>query len=180
MARFVAFLRGLNVGGHRVTMDELRGHFEAVGLASVQSFLASGNVAFETGDADAHALEQRIERQLADALGYEVPTFLRTASEVRAIAEREPFAAEVVDASDGKLQVAMLREAPDAEARAEVLGMATDADRLAIVGRELFWLPSGGMRDADLDLQAIERLLGEMTMRTRRTVERIAAEHAAT
>jgi uncharacterized protein (DUF1697 family) len=172
--RFVAFLGGINVGGHRVRKDELRALFEALGFTEVSTFLASGNVIFDVVDG-ADDIEARIGKELAAQLGYEVPTFVRTAEEVRVIAGRAPFASELLEASSGKLQVTMLRVAPDTQAREGVLARATDDDRLAIVGRELFWLPSGGISDSVLDLVAIYRLLGPGTMRTRNTIGRIVA-----
>ena len=179
MARMVAFLRGLNVGGHRVTMDVLCKRFEAMGFGDVSSFLASGNVLF-SADADGadaiDEMERRIEAGLGAELGYAVPAFVRTAGEVRAIADHAPFPADVIAASEGKLQVALLRTAPDAAASERVLRLATAADRLAIAGRELYWLPSGPMSQSALDLMEIGRALPPMTMRTARTIERIAAK----
>jgi len=175
--QFVAFLGGLNVGGHRVKMDDLRRRFEALGFTSVQTFLASGNVIFVTDGNDADAIERRIEHELAASLGYAVPTFVRSAEEVRAIAAAAPFAPEVVAASAGKLQVSLLRASPDTEMHGQVLRLATTADRLAIMRRELFWLPSGRMSDSQLDLVAIFKLLGPATMRTMSTVARIAARY---
>ncbi len=87
------------------------------------------------------------------------------------------FAAKLVDASKGKLQVALLIAAPSAKARREVLALASDQDRLDVVGRELFWLPQGGVLDSPLDWKAIERLLGVSTMRTKSTLDQIAARH---
>src|SRR4051812_42161160 len=104
MTRFFAFLRGINVGGHKVTMDRLRKEFETLGLADVSTFIASGNVVFEADDGDGAALERRIERHLADTLGYEVPTFLRTGKELSRIAKHNPFA----DSDGGTLFVAFL------------------------------------------------------------------------
>ena len=78
MPRYAGLLRGLNVGGHRVRMDRLRGLFEDLGLEEVTTVLASGNVVFTTRSADLDGVEQVIERRLADQLGYEVATFLRT------------------------------------------------------------------------------------------------------
>ena len=43
MSRYAAFLRGMNVGGHRLSNDELRSHFAALGFAEVATFRASGN-----------------------------------------------------------------------------------------------------------------------------------------
>lgn len=177
--QYVAFLGGLNVGGHRVKMEALRTRFEALGFTTVSTFLASGNVIFaadeDNVDAPAHDIERQIEKDLAAALGYDVPAFVRSADEVRAIAAYAPFAEELLNASAGKLQVALLRETPDATVHEQVLHLATDSDRLAIMQRELLWLPSGRMSDSELDLIAIYTLLGQATMRTMNTITRIAA-----
>lgn len=89
--RYVALLGGVNVGGHRVKMEALRALFEGLGFAGVATFIASGNVIFESDDADGAALEGLIERRLGEALGYRVPTFIRTLEELRAVAAYEPF-----------------------------------------------------------------------------------------
>jgi uncharacterized protein (DUF1697 family) len=178
MERYVAFLRGMNLGNRRIKNDELRAEFETLGFEDVATFRASGNVIFGAEDGEKEgALAKRIEQGLGDALGYEVPVFLRGCAEVAAIAGREPFAAKLVEASRGKLQVTLLPKKPTAEARRKVLALATDEDRLAIEGRELFWLPSGGTIDSDLDLKAIDVALGKGTMRTKGTIDQIAAKH---
>jgi uncharacterized protein (DUF1697 family) len=79
-------------------------------LQEVSSFLASGNVTFAT--ADTQDLEVRIGTALREAFGFEVDVFVRTAAEVADIAGHQPFPAEVVAATDGKLQVALLRAGP--------------------------------------------------------------------
>jgi uncharacterized protein (DUF1697 family) len=178
MERYVAFLRGMNLGKRRIRNDELRTQFEALGFEGVASFRASGNVIFATRKTGERALTQTIEDGLGEALGYEVPVFLRSCAEVAAIAKREPFEAEAVQASKGKLQVTLLPKKPAAPARRKALAQATDDDRLAIVERELFWLPSGGTIESALDLKAIERTLGKGTQRTMGTIEQIAAKHA--
>jgi uncharacterized protein (DUF1697 family) len=180
MARYAAFLRGINVGGHRITNDELRAACEAVGLEDVATFRASGNVIFTAGDGqDPKAIVDRIETGLGGTLGYEVPVFLRTAAEVTAIAGHQPFPAELVEASAGKLQVSLLAATPSAPARKTVLALADDEDRLAIRGRELYWLPSGGMMESELDQDAIEAALGLSTRRTKGTMEQVAAKFFA-
>jgi uncharacterized protein (DUF1697 family) len=103
--------------------------------------------------------------------------FLRSAREVRAIAAHEPFRSADVAASEGKLQVAFLRRRPTAAQRNEVLAHATEQDRLALRGRELYWLPSGRMADSGLDLRAVEALVGPTTMRTKSTIELLAAKY---
>jgi uncharacterized protein (DUF1697 family) len=177
MTSHAAFLRGMNVGGHRLTNDELRASFEAMGFSGVASFRASGNVVFAAPGAQPDELVTRIERGLAAALGYEVPTFIRSSEQMRALAALQPFAPERVAASAGKLQVALLTETPSAQAAAEVLSLAGEEDALAFDERELYWLPSGGILDSALDMKTIGKLLGPMTMRTKGTIEQLAAKH---
>ena len=176
MPGYAAFLRAVNFTGRRLSNAELRAPFEALGLDDVQAFRASGNVIFHADD-EADTLGSRLESALEDALGYEVAVFLRTADEVRAIAGHDPFPRDVVDASKGKLQVTMLSAAPDAATRKQVLALASDEDLLAFGNRELYWLPSGGTQESRLDMKAIGRLLGPTTMRTKGTVEQIAAKY---
>jgi uncharacterized protein (DUF1697 family) len=176
MPSHVAFLRGMNLGGRRIKNEELRTEFEALGFAEVACFRASGNVVF-AADGSETKLAKQIETGLGEALGYEVPVFLRSAEELGALAAREPFGAAKVKASEGKLQVALLPKKPAATAREQALAAASDEDRLAIEGRELYWLPSGGMSDSELDLKLLEAALGPWTMRTMGTIEQIVAKH---
>ncbi len=177
MADHAAFLRGINVGGHRVTNAALRSAFEQMGFGGVAVFRASGNVVFDAGGESPPAIVSRVEEALGELLGYAVPVYLRSASEIRSIAQHEPFEPATVAASKGKLQVALLTERPAKPVQAKVLALATEADRLAFAERELLWLPSGGTLDSGLDLKAIDRLLGPHTLRTKATIELIAAKH---
>ncbi len=179
MSAYAAFLRGMNVGGHRLTNGELRAHFVAIGFDQVATFRASGNVVFAAPTEHAREIAARIERGLAAALGYEVPTFIRSAQELQAIAALRPFDARHVRGSAGKLQVALLSERPSPGAREATLALAGEGDRLAFGARELYWLPSGGILDSQLDLKAIGKLLGVITVRTKNTIEQIAARHFA-
>jgi uncharacterized protein (DUF1697 family) len=178
MDRYVAFLRGMNLGGRRIKNEELRQHFEEMGFGWVTTFRASGNVVFSTPKRGAESkLAQRVEAELDERLGYDVPVFLRSIEEVAAIAAHEPFDPKLIEKSKGKLQVSLLMKKPSAAAKKKVLALASDADLLAIEGRELYWLPSGGLLESDLDLKAIEALLGADTRRTMGTIERIAAKY---
>jgi uncharacterized protein (DUF1697 family) len=179
MERYVAFLRGMNLGGRRIKNDELRDEFEALGFADVACFRASGNVIFGS-EGDEAELTVRIEAGLGEALGYAVPVFLRSAGELRAVSAREAFDTSHVAASKGKPQVAFLPAAPSKKKATEALALSSDEDRLAIDGRELYWLPSGGISESELDLKALESILGSWTMRTKGTVDQIVARHLVT
>jgi len=178
--RYVAFLRGINLGRRRrVSGAELRSHFEELGFRDVDTFRTSGNVIFATGPEPVAKVAARIEEGLAASLGYEVAIFLRSESEIGALADRQPFTPSLLEASKGKLQVMILSAKPAAKARREVLALATDEDRLEFGDRELYWLPSGGTRDSALDTKAIDALLGATTMRTKGTIDALAAKYFA-
>lgn len=178
MDRYVAFLRGMNLGKRRIKNEELRAHFEAMGFEEVATFRASGNVIFATSKRVAESkLAARVETELDKRLGYDVPVFLRSAKEIAAVAAQGPFPAAKVKKSKGKLQVSLLQKKPSAAAKKKVLALATDEDLLAISERELYWLPSGGLLESDLELKAIEKLLGVDTRRTMGTIEQIAAKY---
>jgi uncharacterized protein (DUF1697 family) len=178
MPTHVAFLRGMNLGKRRIKNEELRAEFEALGFEQVATFRASGNVVFGAGgNSDEAKLARQIERGLGESLGYEVTTFLRSCAEVRKIAGRQPFEAKLVAKSEGKLQVSLLGRKPTAKQKREALALATGQDLLAIEGRELYWLPSGGILESELDLKAVEVLLGPDTRRTMGTIEQIAARY---
>jgi len=175
--RYAAFLRGINLGRRRVTGAELSAVFVGLGFSRVATFLASGNVVFEAVDMNveisADDLEARIEAALDQSLGYEVPTFLRTAAQLGSIVAHAPFTPAELARSTGKVQVLLLSSEPSAEATAAALAHGNGEDRLAIHGSELYWLPAGTMSDSPLDLAAIARILGPATIRTANTLARL-------
>ncbi|GMU40191.1 MAG: hypothetical protein AMXMBFR23_10570 [Chloroflexota bacterium] len=75
-SRYVALLRGINVGGITIRMADLARAFEDLGLTEVRTVLASGNVCFTTTDPDIDALKARIEAALTEAFGYEAYVLL--------------------------------------------------------------------------------------------------------
>jgi uncharacterized protein (DUF1697 family) len=180
MPTHAAFLRGVNLGSkRRVGNAELREILERLGFEEVAPFRSSGNVVFAAGRESRSELTARIEAGLAEALGFDVVVFLRTASELRAIAAHEPFPARAVEASKGKLQVSLLARPPTAAKRKQALAMAGDDDLLAFGGRELYWLPSGGMMEAGIDVDALDELVGPLTRRTMGTIEQMASKFFA-
>lgn len=89
--RYIALLRGINVGGHQVKMERLRELFAELGLANVRTYIQTGNVFFEAPDTDRAALTSAIEAHLLEALGYAVPTYLRTLPELERTLALDPF-----------------------------------------------------------------------------------------
>jgi uncharacterized protein (DUF1697 family) len=179
--RYVAFLRGMNLGKRRIKNPELVAHFEAMGLEDVATFRASGNVVFvdPAGEAESK-LGKRVEAELDERLGYDVAVFLRSASEVSAIAAREPFPAKAIKraaANKGKPQVVLLGRKPSAKAKKALEGITPTGDLMVIEGRELHWLPSVGLSETELDTKALDGALGKGTTRTAGTIEQIATKY---
>jgi len=173
--RFVAFLRAINVGGHTVKMDRLRGLFESLGLANVATFIASGNVLFDAPAKEARKLEIQIAGHLQEALGYEVATFLRSAAEVAAAAAYQPFPA--AEQGDHPLWVAFLGAPPSEPAHAKLKGLETPLDSFHLHAREMYWLyRSERFSDSKVTGARLERALGmPMTLRNVTTVRKLAA-----
>jgi uncharacterized protein (DUF1697 family) len=167
LPRYAAFLRGINVGGTRVSKDDLCAPLSALGFENVTTFRASGNVIFDAPSEPATKLAKRIEKALADDLGFtKATTFIRTAAEMRALAKDDPFPRE----PDQKLHVLFCLKKPPAS----VLEYALETDQLKIGKKELYWAPEGRMLDSQLDLKAVEKAIGPNTMRTKGTVDQIA------
>lgn len=179
MSRHFAFLRAINVGGHTVTMAALRTHFEALGATDVETFIASGNVVFESRARDAAALERRIETHLESALGYEVATFLRSGDELIAVAAEPAFDAKRRAAARA-FNVAFLKVPLTAAQKRALKGMETEVDALEAHGRELYWLCRVRQSESTFANARLERTLGiSATFRGMNTVKRMVARFVA-
>jgi uncharacterized protein (DUF1697 family) len=179
--RYFAFLRGVNLGpNRRIKNEELRAVLEGLGFERVAPFRTSGNVAFDAGKGSEEALRRKIEAGLGESFGFEVTVFLRGAAEIAAILAARPFDAKAIEASKGKVQVSLLMKKPTSAARRKALALATEDDLLAVEGRELYWLPGGGISESTLDLKALEAAIGLDTRRTMGTIEQMAAKYLPT
>jgi uncharacterized protein (DUF1697 family) len=178
MPRYVAFLRGINVGGHIVKMEYLRSLFDALGFSNVETFIASGNVIFDSTSRSIKTLEKKIEVHLKSALGYEVATFIRSTSEVAAVADYRPFPDAELKADGNALYIAFLADEPTDEAKQKVLSLSTDFDDFHVFGRELYWLRRKKISESEVSGVALARALGVQTMRNSSTVKKIAAKYS--
>lgn len=171
--RYAAFIRAVNLGrNRRVTGARLKELFEEAGAEAVSTFRTSGNVVFEAP----RDMTSELEGHLEKALRHDMAIFLRSAKQLKAMAEHEPFPAGEVEASKGKLQVLLLRSKPSAAKQKQALALATDEDRLAFGARELYWLPSGGTMESKLDQRSLAGLIGQATQRTQGTIEQLHAK----
>jgi uncharacterized protein (DUF1697 family) len=91
--RYVAFLRGINVGGNKlIKMEALAAVFTAAGFQNVKTYIASGNVIFSTPATDLQKIVKKIEKLLLASFGHEVSVLLFPFAELQAIVNSNPFA----------------------------------------------------------------------------------------
>lgn len=105
MTRYIAFLRGVNLGKRQTKSADLVAAFEGLGFTAVRTLISSGNVLFET-DA-AKSLQKRIEAALEQHFGFSIGVVLRTLDELKEMIDGRPFA-RVDHKADVALHVLML------------------------------------------------------------------------
>ncbi len=109
---FVAFLRGINVGGNTmIKMAELKKSFEDLGFENVKTLLASGNVLFQSSQTDSNNLTQKIEEELEKVFGLKITVILRTGDEIRSLVDMDPFK-NIVVTPQTRLHVTFIRDTP--------------------------------------------------------------------
>jgi uncharacterized protein (DUF1697 family) len=178
MPKYVAFLRAINVGGHVVKMDQLRKLFTAMGFSGVETFIASGNVIFDSPAKNTRTLEKKIEDNLQKSLGYRVDAFVRSISELAAIACYKPFDDAEVNTQGHTLFVVFVGAEPSAQATKTLLG-GSAVDVFHCQGREVYWLRRGKFLESEFSGPLLEKTLAmPATVRNANTVKRIAAKYS--
>lgn len=161
-------------------MDMLRKQFEAMEFSNVETFIASGNVIFDSAVKKVETLERRIEAVLHDSLGYEVATFVRSTAELAVISEYEPFPGAGREADNsGTLYIGFLGTAPTSHVKQKLISLSTEVDAFHVSGRELYWLcKAERFADSDFSGLKLEKLLGmPTTIRNVNTIRRIAKKY---
>ena len=187
MPKYVAFLRAINVGGHTVKMDQLRSLFVGLGFSNVETFIASGNVIFDSNSKDKKAaeakrvqkIEQKIEKHLQAALNYEVATFVRAVSQLAAIAEHKAFSETQMAPPGSRVYIGFLADAPSAAVTNKLLSCATKVDDFHVHDREVYWLIRCGFSDSEFSGARLEKTLGmRVTVRNSTTIKKLAAKYS--
>jgi uncharacterized protein (DUF1697 family) len=136
VARFVAFLRAVNLGQRRVPMATARKALAELGFDDVASYVNSGNLLFTAaGRAPAH--ERAIRSRLEDMFGFELTTFVRTAAQVRDLATDKPFGT----IAPGHTHFVLMTLTPlTAAERKAVEALTNDHDEVVARDRDVHWL----------------------------------------
>ncbi len=179
MLRFIAFLRAINVGGGRtVKMMSLRRVFESLGFSEVTTFIASGNVVFETTTKNTGMLEKKIERSLREVLGYPVATFVRTDAELAEIANYNPFRQSKSDTA-GEFNIIFLANPLDAKSSQKVMALNTDTDEFRVHRREIYWLRRKKSNSTFSTVPLGQTLSALFTIRSSKTIKKIAVKYCS-
>ncbi|MGV3710561.1 MAG: DUF1697 domain-containing protein [Gemmatimonas sp.] len=181
MPRYVAFLRAVNVGGRIVKMTQLKSIFEELGLADVETFIASGNVIFSTKSASVPTVVRKIETGLRSELGYEVPVFLRTDAQIADIAQRKYSAFdEAAVSSAHSLNIGMLHEPLSQTVLQAMKAFDTDTESFRVSGSEIHMLLHSPVTTSKFSLVKFEKAIGAQTsFRNMNTIERLAKKYPA-
>lgn len=175
--RYVAFLRGINLGKRRPPMTQLKALFEEIGFGDVATFIASGNVIFSSTISDTKKLEAQISRHLEKALGYAVPTFVRRGEDVVAVGNIRTFDAAIE--SGTTVHVCFLHE-PLTRATARALEQVrTPHDEFRVIGEEYYWLCRIKTHESQVwtSPQMKQLKLPDATMRNMTSVRKLVAKH---
>jgi uncharacterized protein (DUF1697 family) len=158
-------------------MDQLRSLFEGLGLSNVETFIASGNVIFDSKSKNPAALERSIEKHLEQNLGYEVKTFLRAIPELATIANYKPFPDSELNSH--ALYIGFAADSLTAEAGKKLLSFISEVDDLHIHNREIYWLcRADRMSDSRFSGALTEKNLGQkVTFRNATTIRKLAAKY---
>src|SRR6266487_6745256 len=177
MQRYIAFLRGINLGKRRLPMSRLRVLFQELGFDEVETFIASGNVVFSSKIRDTSQLESRIAKHLEASLGYGVDTFVRTAEEVAGIGRAKAFRE---DGQEGiMIHVGFLQQRLAPEIARKFAAVRTDEDEFRVIGREYYWLCRVRTSESKVwtlpELKALR--LPTSTMRNMSSIRKLIAQH---
>lgn len=178
MPRYIAFLRAINVGGHTVKMDHLRSLFESLGFANVETFIASGNVIFDSASKSTKALEKKIEGCLESTLGYAVATFIRSTAELSAVAAHKPFSDLELNSPGNTIYVGFMAAEPGDAAKEKLRSLVTKADDFHLKGREVYWLCRKQFSESGISGAMLAKALGmPTTLRNSTTVKKLSAKY---
>jgi uncharacterized protein (DUF1697 family) len=154
MTSYVALLRAVNVGGTgKLPMADLRAMGEALGFAKVRTFIASGNLLFESDLAEAE-VKAMIEARLETYAGKRVPVLVRSAAEMAGVVAADPFP----DAHGSRHMVFFYDAAPAPDLIAGCRDV--NGERIAVVGRELYVDYGEGIRFTKLKIPGKEDRTG--------------------
>ena len=169
MPRYVAFLRGINLGStNKVSMPRLRELTEGLGYTDVTTYINSGNLIL-TGSDPAATVEQRLARAIADELGLKIDVAVRTPERLATIVAENPFP----DGDPSYVTIAFLTKAAPAEAKRRMAEVATEKEPYVFSGQEVYVHYTEGQGRSKLSARFSDIIGVSATVRNLRTVTKV-------
>lgn len=171
--KYIAFLRGINVGGkNKIKMETLREVFAALGFENVKTYINSGNVIFETAQTNDKKLAEKIETAIEKEFSFKIKVIVRTIAEIKEIIENNPFDGQFENERD--LHVFFLDGELPAEKRELLLSNNSETEMFAVRNREVFCLLHISFLDSLIGRDYIgKKLKVSATARNWRTVNKV-------
>jgi uncharacterized protein (DUF1697 family) len=154
---FLSLLRGVNVGGKKVPMADLRNLYEELGFKNVTTYIQSGNVIFESKTA-AGATSKKIEKKIFETFGFSISVIIRTKEELVSIISKNPFLKEK-NIAEEKLYVIFLAETPDPELTKKAIEADYGPERFVIKEKTIYLYCPVGYGEAKLNNNFFEKKL---------------------
>ncbi|MFE9078260.1 DUF1697 domain-containing protein [Bacillus mobilis] len=171
MTIYIALLRGINVGGHKVIkMAYLKQMFESIGLKQVKTYIQSGNIVFES-EKDIGFLNKRIQSEINNVFDFDVPVMLRTRDEFINTIKRCPY--EVDSLLEGEsIHVAFLANELSEKEIDQLLMQKNETEDCFIHEKVVYLFFKNSIRNSKL-MNQFQKLQTPATIRNWRTVNKL-------
>lgn len=174
MLTYIALLRGINVSGQKkIKMAELRTQLENLGLLSVQTYIQSGNVVFQSPVSSPNALAKKIIAMILKEYGWEVPVLVLETKHIQAAVGGYPWQ-EKEDRVPKDIYLTFLEEAPTAEQVKHLASFEFQGEEYVLDGKVLYFFCAKGYGRAKMNNNFFEKKLQvKATTRNWRTTHKL-------
>jgi uncharacterized protein (DUF1697 family) len=169
VARYVAFLRGINLGStNKISMPALRELTESLGYTDVMTYINSGNLIMTSADSAAK-IEQRLAAAINEEFGLTVDVAVRTPAQLATIVAENPYP----DGDPSQVTIAFLTKAAGPDAKAKVAAVAADHEPFTFSGQEVYVHYSRGLGKSKLAREFSAIVGVSATVRNLRTITKV-------
>lgn len=174
METYIAFLRGINVGGQKkMPMIEVREMMTRIGFKNVRTYIQSGNIIFKSELNSTKELQGLIHRAIEETFGFDVPVLVKTANEIRGVLLKNPYNNEN-DLAHNRVYFVLLQDTPDAELVKTFKRMNFPNEKFRVSDTCVYLCCENGYGKAKLSNNMIERKLEvKATARNYRTMNKL-------
>ncbi len=172
--KYVAFLRGINVGGHhKVPMADLRQEMQRMGCENVVTILNTGNIIFDHSNENVEHLEKSIAGHLESTFGFPIPTIIRQTHSIQELYQEAPFQ-DVEVTKDIRLYISLLRE--EVESPLEIPWTSPDGSYKILMKKDkaILSVLDLSVSKTTKAMEILEKTFGKgITTRNWKTIERV-------